>query len=200
MRIETLWKYNEEPRNYHTLYHIARMMELVRLHNLKLTIAQKIAIAHHDTVYRFGRDDNEDMAARNMYFEEKGSYAPATLNMAYKIILSTQRHEPLVKQACDVIDLDLFGLWHSNTYGDTLIKVRDEYMMSGLSLDDWVQARKKWLGFMMGKKQIFYGFWKSQKHDDQARKNMAGEMAAYSEWSTILVPNGDGVVQREKNL
>jgi predicted metal-dependent HD superfamily phosphohydrolase len=204
MRIETLWKYSEEGRVYHSLEHIATMMRLAVSHKLKLNDAQKIAIVHHDTVYRFNRDDNEDMSARLMYLEEKGNYPDKVLNTAYKIILSTARHEPLCKDACDVIDLDLCGLSCKHSYQHMLQQVRAEYTRV-IGLDGWIAGRRKWLTHMIGKKKIYHGFWKSKAHDETVKNLMREELKSLSEWDAwyenkLTVPNADGVVVEEDEL
>jgi predicted metal-dependent HD superfamily phosphohydrolase len=175
MRIETLWKYNETGRHYHTLQHICNMMDIAKAYDLKLTLAQKIAIAHHDTVYCFGKTGNEEMSAVSMYLEEKGNYSEKVLNTAYKIILSTARHEPQCKEANDVIDLDLFGLSNNPGYWSTLEKVRNEYS-NHISQEQWNKGRAEWLNHMLDKKQIYHGFWKGSKHDKFAKTLMRSEL------------------------
>ena len=196
MNIETLWKYNEDGRHYHALSHIATMMKLVKEHGLKLNIAQKIAIAHHDTVYCFGREDNEDRSATRMFTEEYGKYSDKTINTAYKIILSTAKHVPMCKDACDVIDLDLFGLSDEKTYWTMAGDVGDEYIPK-VGLERWNQGRSQWLQHMLDKKQIYHGFWKG--HDEDAKILMRCELAARVAKGGISVPNSDGVVREERD-
>lgn len=174
MRIETLNRYNDPGRYYHTLEHINRMFEIAYIYSLNLTKAQKIAIYHHDSVYVIGAKDNESRSAEIMRLEESLFYCSKTVDTAYKIILSTARHEPLCEAAKDVIDLDLWGLSASQEeYKSYTYAVYREHAPF-LKFSEWEAGRGSWLESMLSRKQIYHGFLKGS--DENARNNMRREL------------------------
>ena len=172
--------YSSTARKYHNLQHVYDILDLIeratdRSNNINIL---QFAAWFHDYIYHPQASDNESrsaIAARN--FLQQLSLNIETIEAVEKIILSTQKHQPLIQDIDNLIflDLDLAILGtRSSQYKIYSRKIRQEY--SHLSDRDYQIGRKKVLTQFLARTRIYYTDYFYRKLELKARKNIQTEI------------------------
>ena len=171
--------HSDSARHYHNLNHVGDLLiwiESVRLAESLPTI--ELAAWFHDYVYDSRRQDNEIKSA--ICAEEtltRLNVAPDIIQTVKQIILSTQKHQPLIESIDNLIflDLDLAILAaSSDRYFKYAAAIRKEY--SWLSDRDYRQGRKQVLNSFLARNNIYYTDYFDRRWEQQARANLAREI------------------------
>jgi predicted metal-dependent HD superfamily phosphohydrolase len=176
--------YSEPGRYYHNLHHIQELLNLAE--SLQNTTEYwpviKLTTWFHEYVYDSQAQDNEIRSAISA--EEtltQLGVAPDIIHMVKQIILSTQKHRPLINSVDNLIflDLDLAILGTSDErYFQYAKQIRQEY--SWLCDCNFYQGRKRVLTNFLAREKIYYTDYFYQKLEHQARINLAKEITLYS--------------------
>lgn len=166
-------------RHYHNLDHVRHLLTLadsVKVMTQHLSAIQ-LAAWFHDCVYDFKARDNEIKSA--IYAEKtltQLNLNPYLVSSVKQIILSTQKHQPLLDSIDNLLflDLDLSILGESGDYWQYAANIRKEY--GWLSDRDYQQGRKKVLTNFLNRERIYYTDRFYQQLESQARKNIAKEI------------------------
>jgi predicted metal-dependent HD superfamily phosphohydrolase len=97
---EQLWQkienaYTASGRHYHTLAHLAKMIEVISPYEHKLTYKEAIwfAVWFHDVVYDTNQTDNEEKSAAYLWNESSHLMIPDNIvQKAIELILLTKKH------------------------------------------------------------------------------------------------------------
>lgn len=175
--------YSDKTRNYHNLNHIQYLLNLIQ--EVK-SIANRPSIIQlaawfHDYVYHPQAQDNEIKSA--IYTEKilkSLNIAPDTIQSVKQIILSTQKHQPLINNIDNLIflDVDLAILGASSEqYAKYAQAIRQEYFwLSDLS---YKQGRKRVLTNFLSRARIYYTDYFYQQLERTARANLTAEISLY---------------------
>ena len=180
-----IWKqlvtaHTNPDRHYHNLNHVWHLLTLANsveaiTENLS---AIKLAAWFHDYVYDPQSQENEIKSA--VYAEKtltKLNIASDLINLVKQIILSTQKHKPLLDSIDNLLflDLDLSILGASgDRYWQYAQNIRKEY--SWLSDRNYQQGRKQVLSTFLARDRIYYTDYFYQRLESQARENLAREI------------------------
>lgn len=178
--LELTRRYLEPHRHYHTLEHIAHMLEgtavAARSEGHALADEQILAVWFHDAVYDPRASDNEEksaaLAAAMLRAEGKDE---SFFGRVERIVLDTKHHVPSIALSQAVIDADLQTLalpWEGYLKIGALI--RREYAF----VDDaqWRQGRARFFSQWLQRERIYYTPWGRQL-ESQARSNLARTVA-----------------------
>jgi predicted metal-dependent HD superfamily phosphohydrolase len=176
--------YSEPGRYYHNLHHIQELLDLAEsLQNITGYLPViKFTTWFHDYIYNSQAQDNEIRSA--IYAEEtltQLGVTPDIIHSVKQIILSTQKHRPLINSVDNLIflDLDLAILGATEErYVDYAQKIRQEY--SWLCDCHFGQGRKRVLTNFLAREKIYYTDYFYQRLEHQARINLAKEITLYS--------------------
>lgn len=134
---ETLERYEEVGRHYHSLRHLATIVATAKAHGIRLSPAQAIAVLFHDAIYQVGapRGQNELASAELLKMQTAGHAETDVIESAWQIVLDTAIHYPSQEASFVVLDLDLIGL------ADSIENVRADgelvYLEYRDSVDGW---------------------------------------------------------------
>ena len=165
--------HSDSARHYHNLNHVR---DLLSWAESSPTI--ELAAWFHDYVYDSRRQDNEIKSA--IYAEEtltRLNIAPDIIQTVKQIILSTQKHQPLIGSIDNLIFLDLdLGILGalSDRYFKYATAIRKEY--SWLSDRDYQRGRKQVLNSFLARTNIYYTDYFYHSREQQARVNLAQEI------------------------
>lgn len=174
-------KYTNKNRHYHTLDHIARMLDaLDEFTSTREFLYDKdileLAIWFHDVIYNPEMPDNELSSALFMEDLLSSYIRKEILNKAKKYIMATTHDRSLEDETLEemlISDLDLLELGTSEyryfQYGKA---VRKEYYM--YSDVKWNEGRHKFLDTFLAS-PIFYITEYERTYGEQARKNLLKE-------------------------
>lgn len=176
--------YSQATRKYHNWAHIQQVISTI-------SEAQEIADSlpvillsawFHDYVCDAKAQDNELKSA--IVAEEilnKLNICDRVIQTVKQIILSTQKHQPILDSIDNLIllDADLSILGTSpDSYERYSTVIRQEYRW--LSDRDYQQGRKAVLTNFLSRKRIYYTDYFYQKLESSARRNLQAEVARYS--------------------
>jgi predicted metal-dependent HD superfamily phosphohydrolase len=133
---ETLKRYEEAGRHYHSLRHLATIVATAKAHEICLSPAQALAVLFHDAIYQVGapRGQNELQSAELLKTQTAGFVDEAVVAIASQIVLDTAIHYPSQDASFVVLDLDLIGL------ADTIENVRADGELVYLEYRDCVNG------------------------------------------------------------
>ena len=175
-------------RHYHNLNHIQHLLDLIEEAK---EIAERLSVIQlsawfHDYIYDSQAQDNEIKSA--IYAEKtlkSLEIAPDIIQSVKQIILSTQKHQPLIETVDNLIFLDV-DLAILGTSPDSYFKyaqaIRKEY--SWLSDRNYQQGRKRVLTNFLARERIYYTDYFYQKLELTARANLTAEISLYR--STLI--------------
>lgn len=174
----------DSTRKYHNLNHVQHLLALIEEAKTiadNLTVVQ-FAAWFHDYIYDPQANDNEFKSAE---YAEKIlntlGVASDLIQSVKQIILSTQKHVPLINTVDNLIflDVDLAILGTSpNKYQEYARAIRQEY--SWLSDRQYQQGRKQVLTNFLTRKRIYYTDYFYQKFELKARFNIVSEIRLYA--------------------
>lgn len=178
--IDLTRRYLEPHRRYHTLTHIAHMLQgatqAAQSLGAPLSDEQIAAIWFHDAIYDPKACDNEEQSASLAVKLLSGAgWSAEGIETVRRIVLDTKHHEPSLEASKPVIDADLQTLalpWDEYLRIGRLI--RDEYRH--VSDSDWQNGRSHFFKAWLARKQIYYTPW-GAKLEAQARANLARTIA-----------------------
>lgn len=175
-------QYSAAGRYYHTLTHLAQLLEL--LNQYQKEISQKdilaFAIFYHDIIYSTVSKNNEQKSAVLAAKRLKILEVPASMIEAiYDFIKATETHEVIMSPYAD--DLALFLDFDMSILGsdwDEYViytgNVRKEYSLYPNVL--YKKGRKQFLEHTLAKPQIFHTQIFQTKLEARARSNMQREI------------------------
>jgi predicted metal-dependent HD superfamily phosphohydrolase len=174
--------YYSPNRHYHNLHHIQHLLSLSKsiAEGDRLSVIQ-LSAWFHDYIYDPKAKDNEIKSA--IYAAEtllQLNIPPDIIQSVKQIILSTQKHQPLIDSADNLIflDLDLAILGTKpNNYLKYAQAIRQEY--SWLGDRDYQRGRKQVLTSFLARERIYYTDYFYQKLELTARENLVTEIELY---------------------
>jgi predicted metal-dependent HD superfamily phosphohydrolase len=176
--------YAQPHRHYHTLAHVANLLEAFRNAKPDVPLADPLAIEFaiwfHDAVYDPKRNDNEEQSAR-LARHVMGHFFPPQheiLHSVYQLIMSTQKHRPAVHHydCLFFIDLDL-GIFGAppEQYMRYAEQIRLEYSMYPAFI--YRQGRRQALKHFLSRPNIYHTPAFRNALEGQARENLSAEIA-----------------------
>jgi predicted metal-dependent HD superfamily phosphohydrolase len=178
-------RYREPHRRYHTVNHVAAVRQLVGelLREVDSVDARAICMAawYHDAIYdpTAAPQANEAASAQLAVAELTHlDVPPATVATTARLILATASHDPTDADEAVLLDADLavFAAQRA-VYLTYVAGVRFEYR--SVADDAWRTGRAAVLESFLARDEIFHT--KPMKpHEDQARANLAFELASLS--------------------
>jgi predicted metal-dependent HD superfamily phosphohydrolase len=179
LRAELLTRWSEPHRKHHTVTHLEEVLAAVGVladDGLEFDReAVELATWFHDAVYEIGADDNEDRSA-DLARERLGP-SPMTDEVA-RLVLATKSHKVADDDINGAVlsDADLSVLGSSparyRVYADA---VREEYAV--IPDETFKPARAQVLSKILDG-HIFHTAAGRARWEEQARRNVAGEIAA----------------------
>ena len=181
---ELITAHTNSARYYHNLNHVWHLLTLANSIEAiaKYPSAIELAAWFHDYVYDPQAKDNEVKSA--MYAEEtltKLNIDSNLIDLVKQIILSTQKHQPLLDSIDNLLflDLDLSILGASgDRYWQYAADIRKEY--SWLGDRDYQLGRKQVLTSFLARGRIYYTDYFYQRLEHQARDNLVKEIESLS--------------------
>lgn len=173
--------YSEPNRRYHTLAHLTALFECLELHADEIGEPARLAFAawYHDAVYDPRRSDNEAKSAERAMKELDNLGASSDIrSRVVQLILATKNHMAGGRDYDDEIFLDAdFAILGApeETYRQYLRDVRAEYGHVGDA--DWKSGRGAFLKKIAAAPRIFRTGIFEGAYAEQARKNIAWELA-----------------------
>ncbi|WP_099367881.1 HD domain-containing protein [Sphingobacterium sp. 1.A.4] len=180
--IELKEQYQAKGRYYHNLDHItAMLMELESVKEMLINIDLLwFAVYYHDVIYLPHSSCNEVDSAN--FARERlvnTNLNNKQIDQIADLILSTKKHE--LHQESDfnyLIDADLSILgkpWE--IYLQYIKNIRKEYAMFSDTI--YNSGRSKFLKHLLAEEQVFKTAWFQKKYEEQARANLARELALF---------------------
>lgn len=172
--------YSHHTRHYHNLEHIQHLLNLsetVKEISNRFTVLQ-LSAWFHDYVYVPQAKDNEEKSAVTAEKTLNNlNVSPDIIYSVKKIILSTQKHQPLIDSIDNLIfldtDLSILGISPDN-YWKYVRAIRQEY--NWLSDRDYQKGRKQVLTNFLIRERIYYTNYFYQRLEVQARDNLKAEI------------------------
>lgn len=180
---DLLRAYAEPHRHYHTLGHIAELLQLLEQHGGALDgDAVKLAILFHDVVYDPARQDNEGVSAK-LAVEQSASlgFPGQLIAKVERYILATQ-HGASLPAAGDadlhlLLDLDLSVLAAPRErYGGYAQAIRQEY--AAVPGELYRSGRRRVLEAFLARPEIYVTERLRALWEAPARVNLSSEIAA----------------------
>ncbi|MEX0996914.1 MAG: hypothetical protein WDZ45_07690 [Flavobacteriaceae bacterium] len=173
--------YTGKARHYHNLGHLEFMVGLALQHKSRLEDVEVVlfSIYYHDLVYKITRRDNEEKSAAIAQERLTALGLPLPkVKACHNQILATKNHTARSDQDTGyLIDFDLAILGESpENYREYKRKIRREYALYPNFL--YNKGRKKVLQHFLDMDSIFKTRDFKEKYEQQARRNMADEMAS----------------------
>jgi predicted metal-dependent HD superfamily phosphohydrolase len=172
-------RYGEPGRHYHTLDHIAAVLDTVVRIEPAPAPALLLAAWLHDVVYDSRASDNEERSA------EYARALPAALGVppevreeTARLILLTKSHTtaPGDRAGEVLLDADLAILGAKpHVYADYAAAIRREY--AWVSEADYRAGRRRVLERFLARPRIYSTPWMAGRAEDRARANLAWEIA-----------------------
>lgn len=173
--------YSEPNRRYHTLAHLTALFDCLELHADEIGDPTRVAFAawYHDIAYEPHRNDNEAKSAERAMKELDNLGASSELRShVVQLILATKNHSAGGRDYDDDIFLDAdFAILGSpeDVYRQYVSDVRAEY--AHVSDADWKTGRSAFLRKITAAPRIFRTGIFEGEYAEQARKNIAWELA-----------------------
>jgi len=176
--------YTKSSRMYHNFSHIHTMLRICEMYkaeaeNYKIL---QLVVWYHDIIYRATRKDNEVKSAEYALAAlAESSLSSLELDQLKQLIISTKSHDTLLDNFDNrlLLDIDLGILAASReTYTSYTQAIRKEYKIFPVSL--YKKGRKKVLKHFLEKKWIYFTPEFQEKHEVNARENLAWEMEGFA--------------------
>ena len=172
--------YSDRDRHYHNLQHIQHLLDLlIKVKgSCQYFSGLQLATWFHDYIYIPQAKDNELQSA--LYAEEvlrELNLSQSAIESVKQIIISTQKHQPLMQGIDNLIflDVDLAILGETgDRYQKYARQIRKEYRH--LSDRDYQKGRKQVLANFLSRPRIYYTDYFYQKLEQQARGNIQVEL------------------------
>lgn len=170
-------------RYYHNLNHVRHLLDLIAEVEAIADRPKVIQFAawFHDCVYNPQAQDNEiNSAIYAMKTLQELNIASEVIESVRQIILSTQKHQPVINTLDCLIflDLDLAILGASpDEYRKYATAIRKEY--SWLGDRDYQRGRKTVLTNFLARERIYFTNYFYRRLEETARANLAAEIALY---------------------
>ena len=170
-------------RYYHNLNHVRHLLDLIAEVEAIADRPKVIQFAawFHDCVYNPQAQDNEiNSAIYAMKTLQELNIASEVIESVRQIILSTQKHQPVINTLDCLIflDLDLAILGASpDEYRKYALAIRKEY--SWLGDRDYQRGRKTVLTNFLARERIYFTNYFYRRLEETARANLAAEIALY---------------------
>ncbi|MGN0019145.1 MAG: hypothetical protein ACI35Z_00015 [Sphingobacterium hotanense] len=185
--IERYWtelkhQYLAKGRYYHNLHHIETMLTELEAVKEKLINIDLIwfAVFYHDVIYIPQSNSNEEDSA--IYARERlinTSLNDKQIDQIVALILATKKHEHHQESDFNyLIDADLSILgkpWED--YLQYTKNIRNEYAIYPDMI--YQSGRRKVLKHFLAEDQVFKTHWFQERYEEQARTNIARELALY---------------------
>ena len=173
--------YGEPSRYYHTLVHIAHMLEAQQQYFPDAPRSVLVAVWLHDVIYNSspGQDElDSGTYAEKLVLELGESQAFAT--EVKDLILVTAGHMPGDAAGQMLCDLDLLSLGcKSDVYKANTAKIRREY--SHISGFRWRMGRKAFIESFLDRPSVYHDPVIKIEFEAQARRNLCAELTALFE-------------------
>jgi len=177
---ETIKKlHSEEHRSYHNLSHIYSLLMLMEqfddfILNHELV---ELSIWFHDLIYSPNQTDNEKQSAQRAQELLTPYVPPEFLNQLNYMILSTEKHSPMLTHHDNKIflDFDMAVLASEKEVYDKYAKaIRREFSI--FSDEIYSAGRRKVLEDFLAKKNIYYSQFFKDNYEEKARVNIESEL------------------------
>jgi predicted metal-dependent HD superfamily phosphohydrolase len=173
-------RYNDPSRHYHTLEHIASVLDTIALLDAAPSPALLLAGWLHDVVYDSRAGDNEQRSADYaLSLPEDLQLAQEVREESARLILLTKSHlaEPADRVGHVLLDADLAILGvEPSVYAAYAAAIRREY--AWVSEADYRTGRRKVLQSFLSRPRIFRTPRMLDQAEACARTNLANEIAA----------------------
>ncbi|ASZ11645.1 hypothetical protein KTO58_16760 [Chitinophaga pendula] len=174
--------YSEPHRQYHTLSHISRLLQLTQQYQHLIADPDTLtfAVFFHDLIYDIQRTDNEALsAAAAIRFLHCIRYPETLMQKTAAFINATKSHindtnNPDLDLFLD-IDLSILGE-HPDTYRHYTSQIRHEY--AAYPDETYSKGRKKILQHLLDHPTIYKTPTFRQTHESQARINIQTELSS----------------------
>jgi predicted metal-dependent HD superfamily phosphohydrolase len=187
-QVELLWdeiekNYSGSKRHYHNLSHLENLFSELESVHAKIQDPEAVAFAvfYHDLIYDVKKQDNEEKSAdRAVECLNLLSVPASVMHACRALILATKSHA--VSELADInlftdADLSILGKpW--KTYEIYYQQIRKEYSIYPDLL--YKPGRIKVLKHFLAMPRIFKTEDFVSRYEEQARENLAGELAAIS--------------------
>lgn len=172
--------YSGKGRYYHTLHHIAQLLNLSERFagNIVDVINLQISIFYHDVVYSATKNNNEeksaDLAEKHL---KKLNFSGEKIDKCKTFILATKNHSNILNDP-DLdyfLDFDLEKLgapWEE--YEEYTRQIRKEYRIYPKPV--YNKGRKKVLEHFLAKEKIYKTIEFIEQYENQARENLKREL------------------------
>jgi predicted metal-dependent HD superfamily phosphohydrolase len=172
--------YGSRGRFYHTVSHLESLFRLLKdvKSNINEWDALMFALFYHDLIYNVRRSDNEVRSAQVAVNRMRAIDVPAVITeKCQRIIHATQGHEPSTDEDVNFFtDADLAILGQdTERYALYCRQVRKEYRLYPDFL--YKPGRRKVVQHFLNRRQIYKTQHFSQLFENQARYNLASELA-----------------------
>lgn len=170
-------------KHYHNLNHVQHLLDLITEAKaiINCLIVVSLAAWFHDYVYNPQAKDNEvESAIYAVKTLNELNIAPEIIESVEQIILSTQKHQPLIDtiDCLLFLDIDLAILGSSSAkYKKYAQAIRQEY--GWLSDRNYEQGRKQVLTNFLLRERIYYTDYFYQKLERRAKANLRTEIELY---------------------
>ena len=152
--LELTRRHVEPHRHYHTLGHIAAMLDAGR--RFPLDDVQAMAVWFHDAVYDpRSKTNEEDSAALAGERLRAAGWSAPDVALVQRIVLDTKRHVPSCPEAAPVLDLDLMALaapWPE--FARNTEAIRREY--AHVADADFAAGRKAFFAAMLQRERLYF--------------------------------------------
>jgi len=180
---EIVREYSSADRHYHTMKHISEVSSLlIEFESILVDFeACMLAALYHDIVYDTRSKENERLSADRCRKDLKATKTNE-LDAACSLILSTQKHIPLINDIDHrlFLDADLAILGSErHRYSDYMNAIRREY--SWVSESDYKKGRTDVLRNFLTRDKIFFTSELGNRFEDPARENLKYELEALAE-------------------
>ena len=182
--VAQLWEeleqaYTSKGHHYHTLVHLAYMLELAKKYGKKGERYNLLlfAIFYHDIVYSATQSDNEEKSAAIAGKRLAGlGLAPVDVAFVKEMILATKAHQQQSDDSINLLlDLDLAILGaHEERYDAYSQAVRQEYSLYPDLI--YKPGRTKVLQHFLNQPSIYKTSLFKQNFEAQARQNLQREL------------------------
>jgi predicted metal-dependent HD superfamily phosphohydrolase len=172
-------RYAEPSRHYHTLAHIASVLEVIDRLVSHAPPALVLAAWYHDAVYDSRAGDNEERSAELARHALAGRVGDGVCDEVARLILLTTSHTASADDHVGqvLLDADLAVLGAERDIYDAYARaIRQEY--AWVNEPDYRTGRRRVLQRFLGRPVIYFTRAMRAQAEGQARANLAREIAA----------------------
>lgn len=175
--VQVLQRYAEPHRVFHTHRHLRQVLDL--LEQAQADTHLLLAAWFHDAVYRPGHADNEARSAE-LARQSLGDfgYAAGDLDVVCRAVMATASHRNDTADFAPLLDADLAILGApQQEYAAYRTAIRQEFHAVPEFL--FRRGRRAFLRSLLDRPAIFATQWGLARFEDNARRNLASELAEY---------------------